>query len=366
MKIVAILNSIHEFKSGCFYTRIHVPFMELRSRGHQLSYAILGQMNEEEALRENDIIVFMRIYTQDPFKLLYKTKARGKKVIYEIDDDIWTLPPVNPAQGTFKQPIVRKMVEGLLEEADLVTTTTPYLKNILSKFNKNVWVCSNSVSFDVFKEREWKKDKLRIGWSGSITHYDDLLLILDVIHDLQDKYDFDFLIQGICSQPLLSEIYSYGFFKKQKWLPELDEFFNKGLKVYEKFKNLKNFKHIPFYVPELYPRILREMDLDIGLCPLIDNKFNRAKSCIKFYEYCGVGTATLASNVLPYNKEVNYLANNTYSDWYKKLEKLIIDEKFRNKILDEQRKYVSQNRDIKVVGNIFEKAYLSLLKNERN
>lgn len=362
MRILAVLNSEHEFKNGCFFTRIHVPFLELKERGHKMEYGILGKMEEEKALRENDIVVFTRVYQQDPFKFLYKAKARGKKIVYEIDDNVWAIPPVNPAQPIFNQKVVQAMVEGLLEEADLVTTTTEHLKKILSKFNKNVAVCPNAINFNHFRERSKSNERLRIGWSGSITHYDDLLLILDVIIDLQKKYDFDFVVQGICSHPLLSEFYTYGFFRKENWFPQLNEFFDKGLKVAEKFKQIKNFHHIPFYVPELYPKILRELDLDIGLCPLVDNEFNRAKSCIKFYEYCGVGTTTIASNVLPYKEEVNYLANNTYKDWYKKLEKLIIDEKFRENLLNEQRKFVSQNRDIKVVGDLYEKAYQSLLK----
>jgi len=360
MKICAVLSSIYEFKNGCFFVRIHVPFLELKEKGHTLSYAILGKMDEEKMLEENDILVFARLYRIDPFKLLYRAKAKGKKVVYEIDDDIWTIPPVNPAQ-TFFSPLAKEMVEGLLKEADLVTTTTDYLKGNLLKFNKNVWVCPNAISFNQFKERARQKSKLKIGWSGSITHYDDLLIIIDVIKDLQDKYDFDFQIQGLSSCPLISQVYEYGFYKKQGWMPEYNTFFEKGLQFYEKLKSFKNFRHIPFYVPELHPKVLSDLDWDIGLAPLADNKFNRSKSCIKFYEYCGVGTVTLASDVIPYNQEVNYLAKNTYKDWYRKLEKLIVDEKFRNQILDEQKKYVFQNRNIiKVVEDSWEKAYKSL------
>lgn len=361
MNITAILNSIYEFKNGCFFTRIHVPFLELKRRGHNLSYAVLEKIEDEEKMiRENDIFVFMRLYHPDPFKLLWHIKSRGKKIVYELDDDIWTIQPVNPAQPFFKPKFIQERIEGMLKEADLVTTTTPYLKKVLSKFNKNIWVCPNAVNFEMFKERPWKREELRIGWSGSITHFDDLLLIIDVIKDLQKKYDFTFFLQGIVSSPLISEIFAYNFLRKQNWIPELNNFFDKAILFWEKLNKIK-YKHIPFHNPFLYPQVLTNLDLDIGLCPLIDNPFNRSKSNIKFYEYCAVGTVTLASDVLPYNQEVNYLAKNTYKDWYEKLEKLIVDEKFREKILDEQRKFVSQNRDIEKVGEIWEKAFKSLL-----
>ena len=361
MKICYILNSIYEFRNGCFFIRIHIPAVELNRRGHKISYAILGSIEDEKKMiEENDILVFTRLYHTDPFKLLYRVKAMGKKIVYEMDDNIWTISPVNPVEPLFNQKIVQKEIEGLLEEADLVTTTTDYLANVLRKFNKNVWVCPNAIDRNIYKEREKENKELRIGWSGSVTHFDDLLLIIDVIKDLQEKYKFKFILEGITGNPLYSEMASWNFLRKRRWRSELNTFFDKALLFWEKLQKI-NYVHIPFYIPFLYPQVLRDLDIDIGLIPLLDSEFNRSKSCIKFYEYASLGIVTLASDVLPYNKEVNYSAKNSYKDWYKKLERLIIDKEFREKILKKQQEYVFQNRDIKVVGDKWEEAFKSLL-----
>ena len=118
-----------------------------------------------------------------------------------------------------------------------------------------------------------------------------------------------------------------------------------------------DYLHIPWYPPILYPEILKGLDIDIGICPLKNNRFNQAKSCIKFYEFAATGSAVLASDVLPYKKEVNYRAKNTKKDWYKKLEKLIVDDKFREKIANEQWEWVEKNRNIRDVIKTWEKAF---------
>ena len=44
-----------------------------------------------------------------------------------------------------------------------------------------------------------------------------------------------------------------------------------------------------------------ELALNIGIAPLVEDNFNRNKSCIKYYEYALSGAVTVASRVLPYS-----------------------------------------------------------------
>jgi hypothetical protein len=127
--------------------------------------------------------------------------------------------------------------------------------------------------------------------------------------------------------------------------PERNSYFRSALDFYSKLKNLRML-HVPFAPPELHPSILSRSSFDIGLCPLQDTEFNKAKSAIKFYEYAAVGAVTLASDVGPYVDEVNYRAKNTKKDWIKKLEKLIVDKEFREKLRQQQYDYVYKNRNI--------------------
>ena len=96
------------------------------------------------------------------------------------------------------------------------------------------------------------------------------------------------------------------------------------------------------------------MDLDIGLCLLNDNPFNRNKSCIKFYEYAMVGTFAVAPDLLPYSEE----------PVYRPIERLDSLLSYHQDLLDEkakwQRKWVLENRNIRKNWKLWEKVYLSL------
>jgi len=107
----------------------------------------------------------------------------------------------------------------------------------------------------------------------------------------------------------------------------------------------------------MFPAIMRKANIDIGLAPLQDNEFNHSKSCIKFYEYAASGAVTLASDVHPYKSEVGYTAKRKTQSWVNRLEKLIVDKKFRAKLLKKQQKWVKDNRDLSKVVEKWEKAF---------
>jgi len=96
--------------------------------------------------------------------------------------------------------------------------------------------------------------------------------------------------------------------------------------------------------------LLSRCDFDIGIAPLEDTTFNAGKSCIKYYEYAAVGTVAVTSDVVPYSEEANYRAKNTFKDWYNKLEKLIVDKDFREKIRLQQSEWVRKNRSLEAIG----------------
>jgi glycosyltransferase involved in cell wall biosynthesis len=301
-----------------------------------------------------DVAVFSRIYPYDPLPLIRKYKEMGKRVIYEIDDDLWSVNPDNPSVAISTEK--RWQYEHIMTEANAITTTTEFLAKKLRKFNKNVFVCPNAIDFDHYLERFKQNPRLQIGYSGASSHWQDLEIIIDPLLELQGKYDFDFVLQGMLSAPFESEAYTMRQLINLGLYPEKMRYHEAALAIYEKLRGLKYY-HIPFYVPFLHAAVLRRCDMDIGLAPLCDNEFNRGKSCLKFYEYASMGTATLASDVLPYNKEVGYCAKNNSKDWYKKLEKLISDKEFRESLATKQRKWVKDNRDIRIVEKQWEKAF---------
>jgi len=358
MKILYVLDSPYAFNNGCWYYRNHTPGTALSKRGHEVQFIALnsGRGLKEEIMRWCDTAVFSRTYPIDPLMTLRKFKRLGKKVVYEVDDDLWTVNPENPSFTISEEK--RRQYEHLMEECDAITTTTKHLAKKLRRFNKNVYVCPNAVNPEVFILNKDKppKDRLRVAYAGAASHWKDLAILPDVISELQKKYDFSFIIQGICAKPLESEMWSYERIVQYGLQPEQSVYLKSALDFWKRIQNL-NFFHIPFYPPVMYPSVLNSLDIDIGVAPLNDNEFNHSKSCVKFYEYATIGAATLASKVLPYKEEVGYCAKNKVKDWVNKLERLLADKDFREKVAEEQSNWVKENRIIKKVIHLWEDAF---------
>lgn len=356
MQISFMSSSPYDWTSGIFTHRIHYPCLALGKRGHGTRVLALGSYINDDLIKWPDTIIFGRTYhpSLDPLKQLRRFKSEGKRVLWDLDDDFWAVNPDNPS--VLVSNAEKDQYEALVKECDAVITPSAVLANKIKKLvkNKEIFICPNMVSRDVYTERPRAHSELIIGYMGASSHWRDLMLITDVVLELQKKYEFAFQVYGLVGVPLISEMVTLEEIRRRGLEPEKVKYITSALEWWSKAQQIKVYPHIPFHIPfhtPLYhPYLLSQLDWDIGLAPLEDNEFNRSKSCVKFYEYAGVGTMTLASRVSPYMEEVNYTAKNTFKDWYNKLEKLIIDKTFREKILKEQQEYVFKNRTIQNVG----------------
>lgn len=360
MNITHVVVGPGEFLNGCFFIRLFLSGQELSRMGHEKRTLFLQSQVNEKWFEWTDVAVFTRWYGEnDVLPLVQKFKSNGAKIAYEIDDDLWTVPDVNVSKDVTRRN--KMQAEELMGKADLVTTTTDILKKRIEDKvgHGNVRVCPNALDESKYKGSSRKNAKLKIGWSGAASHWEDLLEVLPAIKELQEDYDFEFIIQGICDKPLEAEFYTTILMNNIG----VDSGRNKSaLEAREVLKDI-DFQHIPFYPPEMHSDVLQRMNLDIGLCPLTDNYFNKAKSNIKFYEYALSGATTIASDVKPYNLEVDYVAENTKEDWKDKISQLIDNKEMRKDILEKQQKFVKENRTLKqVVPNTWEKYFRQLIK----
>ena len=258
-----------------------------------------------------------------------------------------------------------------MNTTDAYISPSPTLLKKMSKFcKKPTFICPNGINPNIYMNRLNNSGQLIIGYMGAGSHWKDLFLIGEALVELNKKYDFMFVIYGLTAEALDCAMYEYKRAIMHHFAPEKEERLKEIVKFFDDCLSKLKFYHLSFRPPEMHPIALRGADFDIGLAPLVDSEFNRGKSCIKFYEYASVGTVTLASDVLPYSTEVNYLAKNTTRDWYNKLEKLIVDEQFRKDLLAKQQKWVTENRSISAIGLDWELAIqrpggLKVLNQER-
>jgi len=230
-------------------------------------------------------------------------------ILAEIDDNILSIATYNEAHESYNpNSETRKLALSQFKEADGMIVSTPYLKEIYSDFNDNIWVIENSIDFDFWgKAKPRAKPGIRIGWAGGASHSEDLKILVPTIKQLVKRHKnvkFVFWHGG----PMPS------------FIKELD-----GVEVHEKWAHI-----------EKYPKALAALGCDIWLAPLRDNSFNRGKSNIRWLEGCALGLPTVASNVGHFKETIvsgvdGFLADD--SDGFTLyLEHLITDKKMRKQM----------------------------------
>lgn len=343
-KILYILDTPEP--NGCSLVRNIIPAEGLQTLGWEPHFLPIDPKKSFDF----DIVCFSRMYQLSGIKPVFKMirEKCNAKIVYDTDDLIDHIASDNPFQAEYGKKDLIGAYHYFLDTADLVTVTTDYLKQEIAKRRKGpISVIPNAIR--QFNIREGGEKKVRILYTGSDTHFPDLNLLLDVILDLQKKYDFEFITQGIGIKDIFENNYGH--------LPNVMRSYNE---CKEKLAKVKNYIYYPNVKAFEYHDNLTKMNITIGVCPLHDDKFTRCKSAIKYYDYVASGAVVLAQNCIVY-QDCNYTAKR-FADWRIKLERLITDKPFREEILEWQTNYVTSKRSIDLVKYIWDEEFRKILK----
>ena len=122
------------WKHGIWYHRQQIPSTALSLRGHAIKQVAMGSYFPDHLLEWPDTVIFGRTYpTQyEPIKIMKEYKKRGKRVLYDMDDDFWEVSKDNPSVLTSNA--MKDQYEGMIREADAVITPS---KTLMKKFKKH-------------------------------------------------------------------------------------------------------------------------------------------------------------------------------------------------------------------------------------
>ena len=344
-----ILNLFSQ-KDGCSYVRHQIPFEELQRRGHHVT------MKWPIYRSDYNIAILSRMVHEQFVETLVKMKMVGMKIVYDTDDLLFALEPENPFYSDAKSAHATQLTKRCMAFVDMVTASTPALaQEFQSKFTLGpVHVLPNCI-----RPKDWvlrpkeKRSTVRIGYAGACSHHRELNFLIPIIREIQKKHDVEFHIMGIFNSVEDLERNSKMKMKfKVKWF-ELFKETNKLLKTVK-------FVHHSYVPITEYPHRLAALDLDIGLCPLFESRFNRCKSAIKYYEYAMCGTAPIASDVAPY-KECHEVLPMDSKLWREAILELVMDPVARAQVADDERNFVLENYDIEKKAVLWERAYHELL-----
>ena len=265
-----------------------------------------------------------------------EVKINGKW-LYKDGKDGWDLKKNQERMG---------ILAACLIEADLVTVTTPELKEIITKHlksagkeNPQIAVLPNSVALEHYDPVELVKDELRIMWSGGHGHRHDLREVVKPLKEVIKKHNVKIVFAG------------------NSW-PEIEKELGK--------ENLIVNKAWTGF--DAHPYRLKLLGADIAIAPLTDVPFNHAKSEIKFVEASSLQIPTVASPTV-YSKVIEHEKTGFIADsedaWVEHLSRLLEDAELRKTIGANARKFVEKHRDANKTKDLWIEAYDKALKRKK-
>jgi glycosyltransferase involved in cell wall biosynthesis len=283
------------------YEVIHL-YGFLLKKSIALLKGFFGRLSLLSQIGKYDFIFLQREITPvgpPVFEWLF-AKLFRKKIIYDFDDAIWmqTVSEQNSLAGNFKNA---KKVKKICKWAYKVSGGNEYLCNYARQFNNNV--VYNPTCVDTKNKHNvlanHDVERITIAWTGSFSTLKYLAIVENALKMLQQTYDFD--IKIICNKE-----------------PSL---------------NLKNIQYIQWTEEN---EVSELASCQIGLMPLTNDEWSEGKCGFKLIQYMSLGIPAVSSYV-GVNKNIveegvtGFFATSD-EDWYRSIEKLILDAALRKKM----------------------------------
>jgi processive 1,2-diacylglycerol beta-glucosyltransferase len=318
MKILVI---IPKPITGVEYHRLLMPFDNL-GEGYEVTSVEMIDHQPDTFLQQFDLIYTSSVVSKfGQQEILWaQIKRLGVPVIIDRDDD-WQLPHDHLMKRDWVQNKTAEQIVYNLKMADAVTVPTEYLAQKVKQYNPNVFIIPNAIDFNQQqfkpdqKVKDLKTDKVHIGWSGSVTHFHDVMLLTDTFMQLNSNPDTSKKYRVVLS----------GYTEGQQVWEEYQKIFTSGYKIAED-------QYCRINGMDVYTYASAYDLMDVGLIPLKDTEFNRCKSELKMMEMGAKKLPVIVSNQYPYTNiskhGINCLTANK-KDWFKNIKRLIDSKDLR-------------------------------------
>ena len=253
-------------KGGAGYWRMVLPAryldrtLSLTSKG-SIRIDVTGADVKFDYLLEYDTIYVQRLMDWESYYILMKLKKAGKRIVYDIDDDIYSLSPDNPAFHVITRDN-QQAAAACMKLADVVTTTTDVLANRLMQVVDEITpeVIPNALDTDdnwLPTEQTGSPDgHKRIYWQGSATHEQDWEVCIEAVDLIMKNHDdVRLVLLGYLPKCIIQRL------SEPHW---------KG-----------RVEHIGFSKPETYFDMIHHVRADVAVAPLHPQPFNESK-CLDF------------------------------------------------------------------------------------
>lgn len=292
--------------------RAYLPLEAVAARGHELHRTTSDGALPLELLLRCDVAFVHRVATPAMQQLARRLRQAGVGIVWDDDDDPTALPPSNPRAAEHRGRKGRDLAAGIatmVRLADVVTTPSERLaERFRTLEGRDVRVLENYLPRAFANAYRPKHEGVVVACLAALEHQVDYeqLRLRETLGRLLDAH------------PALRVL-------------------SLGLRLGIDSDRYESRKGIPFL--GLAAELARA---DIGIAPLVDIPFNRARSNVKLKEYAAGGLAWLASPVGPYRGMGEAQGGRLVPDdgWHDALERLIVDARERRKLAKRGAKWV--------------------------
>lgn len=317
---------------GCGYLRLIWPAQALRNAGYDVTIIYPSGSNTRNALglpeptnslqgqvdgdgntvratapKDADVMVLQRITHKHVAQAIPLWRHAGIAVVIDIDDDLTTIHPSNPAWAALhptqgKENFGWQYLTQACEAATLVTTSTPALIDRYAPHGRGIVIpnCIPASYLDIAHP-----DLDILGWGGSVaSHPNDLQMVGTTIARLiDDGHEFTIVGPGQGVEQALH-------------------------------LTAKPWHHTGAVKIHDWPHALAS-NIGVGIAPLADTVFNASKSCLKVLEYASLGIPVVMSPRADYvrlHKEGVGILADKQKDWLRHLRKLVTHKHLREEL----------------------------------
>lgn len=312
-------TGMQAFALGCDWILIHGKTPDEA----ELMSALSRKGNVIPPFGDYKLVVLQQPRGQGWLHLVRRLRARGIKVLYEIDDHLHSVRKLkdHAANKMYTKKFVEQH-EMVMRECDGVIVSTEFLAKTYAKVNPRVWVCKNAIEGRRY-EKLVKPDRpstVNIGWAGGVGHFNAFKAWIPAVEQIMDEHpETRFISIG------------------EKMADLIDDRFGK--------RRLS----IPMVSMENYPAAM--CNFDIALAPAGRSHFYRGKSDLRWLEASGVGTPAVVDpfvyDSVPLDPACAVLAE-TSDECYRALAILMENPEVRSEIGENARRYVMEHRNINV------------------
>ncbi len=321
----------------CAYIRLLLPLDHPRS-GAGLDVTVAPPGVPPGALRADAIVTHRHAIAapEQAQALLRHCRSNGIRLIYDLDDDLLSLPPGHPDAARLVP--LAPTVARLLAEADVVSVSTPALAAQLARERPDAQVVANGLDerlwADPLPARLRRGGLVRILYMGSQTHAGDFALVVPAMERLLAAFgpQLGFDMIGISAGTVPS------------WVNRIGPPPTAG--SYPGFVNW----------------LVQQGAWDIGIAPLASGRFNTGKSAIKALEYAALGLPTVASDQPAYRGSAadgagGILVANTEAAWHEALLRLLRDPGLRARLAEGGRAWLAAHGTLAAQAGVRQAAW---------